>query len=404
MKKTLKAQGALTSKPYAFSSRSWEADVGAALDWFDPLGSNIRIESRGVEVMRILPRINESINEEWISDKIRFSYDGLKVQRIDRPYFLGKEISWKMVLRVLKELKGKWYGFSGKFLTIKDGFAWKCFLNLVGSSNREWLVDKRGNYLYFFWEKEPYLFLNVNPRLDSPIFYLKLRKKETYQWGVHNVWNFNYKHIGNKIYELYSLLEGRHKLNKKNPFFFIGENYKDFVDGLFWSGSQGSLTRKEIGMREDLERGSIVCFKRRELSYMLDNDESVSYGLYGVYQGHHGDRNANSELIVPCASPTERKEYFLNFLGIYQKVEERIKKSMEVNQFLYSLMGMKEKVKVLGLKSINKRKEERSVKQRRFYLKTEERVINDYYLTDSLTRSSPIMGLMSAYRKKKNYK
>src|SRR5690606_21674492 len=78
--------GALTSKPYAFHARPWELDKTESIDVMDAVGSNIRVDSRGREVMRILPRINEAINEEWISDKTRFVWDGLKNQRLDRPY------------------------------------------------------------------------------------------------------------------------------------------------------------------------------------------------------------------------------------------------------------------------------------------------------------------------------
>src|SRR5690606_6751090 len=78
--------GALTSKPFAFSARSWELKKTQSVDVMDAVGSNIRIDSRGGEVMRVLPRLNEDVNEEWISDKTRFAYDGLKRQRLDRPY------------------------------------------------------------------------------------------------------------------------------------------------------------------------------------------------------------------------------------------------------------------------------------------------------------------------------
>ncbi len=90
--------GALTSKPYAFTARSWELKKTESIDVMDALGSNIRVDSRGNEVMRILPRLNEEVNEEWISDKTRFACDGLKYRRLDRPYVRvrGKlrEASW----------------------------------------------------------------------------------------------------------------------------------------------------------------------------------------------------------------------------------------------------------------------------------------------------------------------
>ena len=78
--------GALTSKPYAFAARSWELTKTESVDVLDAVGSNIRVDVRDKQVMRILPRLNESINQEWIADKTRFAYDGLRKQRLDRPY------------------------------------------------------------------------------------------------------------------------------------------------------------------------------------------------------------------------------------------------------------------------------------------------------------------------------
>lgn len=406
MIRTKELNGALTSKPYAFRSRSWEADVGAALDWFDPLGSNIRIESRGVEIMRILPRINESINEEWISDKIRFSYDGLKVQRIDRPYFIGEEISWSLVKNVIEKNLEKVYTFSGKFLTLKDGWFWNLFSNWMGLK-KVGKVDERKNYIYYE-KKKPFLFINVNPRFDSPIFYLKLEKegKGFYQWGAHCVWNFAYKHLGNQVEGIYNFIEGRHKLNKKSPYVFLSSDYEGKIEGMLWSSDQGSLTRKELGLKEELEKGTLINLKRREKSYLLDNDEMKS-NLYTIYQGHHADRNVNSELIVPCSGPTERKEYYMNVLGFYQKVEEKRRRGVEVGFFFSWWLGLKKKVYIEGLKKVVKRKKVygwiEKMKER-LKKKSEAKEKTDFYLTDSLTRSSPLMGLMSASRKRRNYK
>ncbi len=78
--------GALTSRPYAFQARPWELNKTESIDVMDALGANIRVDTRGPEVMRVLPRINEDVNEEWISDKTRFIWDGLRTQRLDKPY------------------------------------------------------------------------------------------------------------------------------------------------------------------------------------------------------------------------------------------------------------------------------------------------------------------------------
>src|SRR6185295_10554076 len=103
--------GALTSKPYAFMARSWELEKAESIDVLDAVGSNIRVDTRGNEVMRILPRLNEAVNEEWISDKTRFACDGLRRQRLDRPYVRGADgklrvASWSEALNtVARRLK-----------------------------------------------------------------------------------------------------------------------------------------------------------------------------------------------------------------------------------------------------------------------------------------------------------
>src|SRR5580698_1798735 len=98
--------GALTSKPYAFTARSWELTSVESIDFFDALGSHIRVDTRGSEIMRVLPRINNKINEEWISDKIRFSYDGFKRQRLSTPMIRNKKgilenSSWEASLKII---------------------------------------------------------------------------------------------------------------------------------------------------------------------------------------------------------------------------------------------------------------------------------------------------------------
>ena len=99
--------GALTSKPYAFSARPWELNKTETIDIMDAMGSNIRIDSKGLRVMRVLPRLNEDINEEWITDKTRFFWDGLNIQRIDKPYKrvdgILKPTSWESALELAKE-------------------------------------------------------------------------------------------------------------------------------------------------------------------------------------------------------------------------------------------------------------------------------------------------------------
>ena len=134
--------GALTSKPYAFMARPWELVKTETIDVMDAVGSNIRVDSRGREVMRILPRVNEAMNEEWISDKTRHVWDGLKSQRLDRPYVRknGKlqPASWAeafaAIAKAVKGKAGKQIGaIAGDLAAVEDMYALKALMTALGS-------------------------------------------------------------------------------------------------------------------------------------------------------------------------------------------------------------------------------------------------------------------------------
>ena len=136
--------GALTSKPYAFMARPWELSKTPSIDVMDALGSAIRVDARGKEVMRILPRVNDAINEEWISDKTRHVWDGLRTQRLDRPYVRrdGKlePASWDEAFRVIAErLKGldgaRFAAIAGDLCATEEMFALKLLAEQLGSPN-----------------------------------------------------------------------------------------------------------------------------------------------------------------------------------------------------------------------------------------------------------------------------
>lgn len=156
--------GALTSKPYEFKARSWELHKTESIDVMDALGSNIRIDSRGLEVMRILPKLNEEINEEWLSDKARFSYDGLKVQRLDTPYIRSKgrlmKASWDEALSYVSSKISSAKGdeiaaIAGTLTAVEPMFLLKKIFEKLGSSKFDanqfgYKLDarSRGNYLF----------------------------------------------------------------------------------------------------------------------------------------------------------------------------------------------------------------------------------------------------------------
>ncbi|MCX5512020.1 NADH-quinone oxidoreductase subunit G [Kaistia algarum] len=191
--------GALTSKPYAFQARPWELVKTESIDVMDAVGSNIRVDARGREVMRILPRLNEAVNEEWISDKTRFVWDGLKTQRLDKPYVRvgGKlrPVSWSeafsAVAAKIKATSGDKIGaIGGDLASVEDLYALKGLVTALGSKNIDIRQDgaaldpAKGRAGYLFnptiagiEQADVILIIGANPRLEASVLNARLRKR-----------------------------------------------------------------------------------------------------------------------------------------------------------------------------------------------------------------------------------
>ena len=191
--------GALTSKPYENRARSWELKKTESIDVMDAMGCNIRIDSRGNEVFRILPRLNEDINEEWISDKTRHACDGLKNQRLDRPYIRGDDgklavASWDQALNAVKQglsgLKGSEIAaIAGDQADVESMFALKELMNSIGSTNIDCRQDGakldnsvRASYLFNstiagIENADAILIIGANPRWEAAVLNARIRKK-----------------------------------------------------------------------------------------------------------------------------------------------------------------------------------------------------------------------------------
>jgi NADH-quinone oxidoreductase subunit G len=216
--------GALTSKPYAFVARPWDLKKTESIDVMDAAGSAIRIDSRGEAVLRVLPRINEDINEEWISDKTRHACDGLRVQRLDRPYIRNKEgklveATWQEAL----ELVGGWMkrtpaneigAIAGDLACSESIMALRDLLDSFGVSNRDCQQDgarldaaNRAHYLFNTTiagidQADVCLLIGTNPRYESPMVNARLRKAwrnglKIYYLGTETDLTYPYEHIGN---------------------------------------------------------------------------------------------------------------------------------------------------------------------------------------------------------------
>jgi len=260
--------GALTSKPYAFHGRSWELTKTNSIDVLDAVGSNIRVDSRGQEVLRILPRLNEEINEDWISDKTRFACDGLKQQRLDQPYVRqkGKLIpaSWEEAFAYIqKKLKG----LSGKEIAALAGdqadceamIALKDLMTSLKSPHLDcrqdgthWDTRYRGTYLFNttiagIENTDLILLIATNPRHEAPLVNARIRKRylrsghaaplEIAMIGPVTDLTYPYNHLGENAQTLKAILEGKHafatKLKAaKRPMLILGQGAMNRRDSL----------------------------------------------------------------------------------------------------------------------------------------------------------------------------
>jgi len=247
--------GALTSKPYAFHARPWELSKTESIDVMDAVGSAIRVDSRGREVMRILPRVNEAINEEWISDKTRFVWDGLKSQRLDRPYVRrnGKLVatSWDeafgAVAQSVRAAGHKVAALAGDLAGVEEMFALKQLLSALGSEDIDCrpagsgLDPRRGRASYIFnptiagiEEADAILIVGANPRKEAALVNARIRKT----WRAKGLpigvigeaadLTYRYSHLGEDAAALAELARGQGEFaqvlrDAKRPLIIVGE-------------------------------------------------------------------------------------------------------------------------------------------------------------------------------------
>ena len=246
--------GALTSKPYAFVARSWELAKTESVDVMDAVGSNVRIDTRGNEVMRVLPRINEDINEEWISDKTRFACDGLRRQRLDRPYVREagklKPVTWREAFAAIAHgvegIKGsQMAAIAGDLVDCESMIALKDLMTALGSPNIDCRQDgaaleasPRVSYLFNttivgIESADACLLVGTNPRTEAPIINARLRKRyrmRGFQVGMIGPaadLTYKYQHLGDDPHLLERIAAGDHPFadvlkNAQNPMLILG--------------------------------------------------------------------------------------------------------------------------------------------------------------------------------------
>jgi NADH-quinone oxidoreductase subunit G len=371
--------GALTSKPYAFAARPWELKKTDSIDVFDAVGSNIRVDVRGPEVMRVLPRTNEDVNEEWIADKSRHAIDGLLRQRLDQPYVRkdGKlaPASWPEALAAIAaRMKGvagaKIAAIAGDMADAEALIALKDLMTGLGSPNLECRQDggrfnpaNRAGYLFNSTivgidQADAFLIVGANPRWEAPLINARIRKRfltlrENFKAAVIGAnldLTYPYEYLGAGPQTLADVAEGRHPFaealkNAKAPMLILGSGAVARADGAAiqalaakidvaregWNGF--NLLHRAAARVGALDLGFVPGEGGRDLEgifdgagkgeievvYLLGADEidmSRLGSAFVIYQGHHGDAGAHrADVILPGAAYTEKNATYVNTEG-----------------------------------------------------------------------------------------
>jgi NADH-quinone oxidoreductase subunit G len=348
--------GALTSKPYAFSARPWELTKTESIDVMDSLGANIRVDTKGREVMRILPRNNDAVNEEWISDKTRFVWDGLRRQRLDRPYVRVdgklKPASWpEALLAAADAMKGKKIaGLIGDLVPVEAAFALKQLVEAQGgqvecrTDNARLPIGDRAGYvgtatIEDIDSAKAIMLIGTDPRNESPVLNARIRRA----WingatigliGQPVDLTYDYSHLGTDRAALEALHSGDHSAAlDKETLVIVGQGALREADGLAvlahaqkFAADTGSkllvlhTAAARVGAMDIgavTEGGMAAAIEGAEVIYNLGADEvEIDDGAFVIYQGSHGDRGAHrADVILPGAAYTEENGLFVNTEG-----------------------------------------------------------------------------------------
>jgi len=381
--------GALTSLPYAFEARPWELKKTESVDVMDAVGSNIRIDTYGWEVKRILPKVNENINEEWISDKTRYACDGLLKQRIDTPYIRENgrlvKTSWSNAFQKIKEKiqsvnPNEVAGFVGDLMDLESMFVFKSFFNKVLNSNnlecrqKEIYLNPKERMNYIFnstiegiEDSDLILLIGTNPRLEATILNSRIRKSylknktEIFSIGNPGDLTYPYKILGEDTSVLDDIYQNKNVLSEKiknasKPLIIIGESslYGKKGKYIFESMKKFLFDNKKINndwnslnflTQQASKVGAIdlgiFSIKNKDNNYVLNGLKNNEYKLvyllgadeikfdkkeeFIIYQGTHGDKGAHIADVVLPGSAYTEKD------GHYINLEGRIQKGYKAS-------------------------------------------------------------------------
>jgi NADH-quinone oxidoreductase subunit G len=413
--------GALTSKPYAFEARPWELKKTESVDVMDAVGSNIRVDTYNWEVKRILPRLNNEINEEWISDKTRYSCDGLLKQRLDVPYIKKEnklqKSSWDEAIDLIgKKIQSiqpeEIAGHIGDIVNMENALAFKKLFKIFKSNNLEFREKKfyinpseKMNYIFNssitgIEESDLILLIGTNPRHEATILNARIRKvfaqKKIPIFSIGNPGDltYDYEIIGYKTDDIKKIINKEHKfsqklLSAKKPIVIIGESALELKSGKYIFEELKSFLIKNNFINKDwnalnilIQNASTVGLldlkilsnekendftffdslanKKFKFIYLLgsDNIDLKKNNEFIVYQGSHGDRGAEiADVVLPSATYTEQN-------GLYQNLEGRVQ---ECKKASYPIGESLEDWKIFNriIKKISSKKDQNNFNQLR---------------------------------------
>ena len=375
--------GALTSKPYVFEARPWELKKTESIDVMDAIGSNIRVDTYDWEVKRVLPIINEDINEEWISDKTRYACDGLLHQRLDTPFikYNGKfeKASWEEVYKIIKSKfentsKEKVCGFVGDLTNMETSYIFKEFFDRTldtnnyesRSDNRFLDISSRENYLFNtsingIEEADLILLIGTNPRYEATILNARIRKSylsnNTKIISLNDLGDLTYPYqsLDGQTQTLKDIFNDNHEISKlikdaEKPMIVLGESLLNSSSSMYvfnkakeflnknnkitndWnafniltndSATVGNLDlgliNEKINLLDDLKENKF------DLVFLVGQD-NLSFDKkdeFIIYLGSHGDKGAEmADIILPGSAYTEQDGHFTNLEGKIQKAQK----------------------------------------------------------------------------------
>ena len=428
--------GALTSKPYVFEARPWDLKKTETIDVMDAVGSNIRVDTYGWEVKRILPRINEDINEEWISDKTRYACDGIQNQRLDTPYLKSdnefKKISWdlayKKVVEKIKETSPeKIAGLTGDLTNMETMFIVKEFFQkTIKSQNLDSRSDNcyvnnndRRNYIFNsslngIEESDLIILVGANPRYEATILNARVRKSflnnktEIYSFGDIGELTYPYKILDNKTDTIKDIFENKNDLsekikNSKKPIIIIGQSALRLKSGKFifeefkkflisinkitkeWnslnilSNNASTVASYDLNILNSKDGKNVILDKIENNNFDIlflfgqDNLNFKKKNEFIIYVGSHGDKGAEmADVILPGAAYTEQDGYYINLEG---KIQKAYKASYPPGDAKEDWEIINELSELLKKKSIYNNKEE-LIDRMMNYLKLDQKINN----------------------------